>query len=223
MSNANPYPRYLSWLPKTLLVFGMIFGFLFSLASGAMFRTGSYYWASFFLYMGVYTLTMTPYGYRQLLASKRGVKKSGWTRFLTEWYGVFGFLWALPITLTMFIVHVGPMWGLRQYKFYNRYGWTFEWVTVPGSWIERKFWKKWAGVNSGGLTVYRYDHRDVEDLQDHERRHAWQTFTFGLYHVIGYSINFLVNLVRLKDTRKAYKNLLVEVGARRAEVLDDRP
>lgn len=171
---------------------------------------------------GLFTTAMTPYGFIQLRWMYEQKPVTGWRKMLTGWYGVFGFINAILITFFSYVFYIMWMQIFGVYKYIGRYGWVFEFETTPG-WVHSKFWsQKWGGSNTGALCVYNhewenYSEQGREDLKDHERRHAWQMFVFGIWGVCIYGTHSLILRIQGKD---GYRDVILEVGARRAEIQD---
>lgn len=214
----------LHWI---VLVVGIVLGLCLTTTSTFIAAfSKSAWWVPFFI-LGTWTLVMVPYAVMQMAWMHQNKGRTGWSQFLTEWYGVFGFLWALIPTLFTFLFYVGPLWLFRKYEFVGRYGWILEFKTKEDTWVYNTFWKgKWGGFCGGTICIYNHTYASetkYEDLFDHERHHAWWMMTFGIWGVFVYAGHWIYLKVTGKSPYKSYFHNIMEEAARRAEEQDDRP
>jgi len=142
-----------------------------------------------------------------------------WYNFLTSWYGIFGFIWALPVSFLSFIF--STMWLLifRQVRFKGRFGWIFEFEAIRGNLFDNVWGKKWAGYSAGCVVVYSSSTSDWEPTIVHERRHSWQVFVFGIFQPITYFVHYVYNFCRTRDWFDSYYGNIWEIDARREEAV----
>jgi len=131
---------------------------------------------------------------------------------LTQWYGVFGWLWCLPYTiLSCFLV--GPLLLIGQIKIARRYGWIVEVVTVEDSLAERFLFANWAGVSFGAWVWYKSRYANSKATVEHERQHCRQSFRSGLFAPLVYAF-FSLAIYFFVPTQHAYFNNPLEEEAR---------
>ena len=138
-----------------------------------------------------------------------------WQHFLTRWYGFFGWLWALPVTLLACIPLV-ILLIFKQVQFLRRYGWVLEFEVTPETWAEKTLWKWSNATAGGGVIVYHRWYKDNDNVVCHERRHAWQIFVMGIFQPIVYVIHSGYMILFRRGKNHPYIDNVFEVDSRKA-------
>lgn len=146
-----------------------------------------------------------------------------WKNYLTKWYGIFGTLWASPVTISSTLFYILPLFIGRQIQFKGRWGWILEWEVIKDSkfdqWMHNE---QWAAFSTGNYVLYNWKWSDNERVREHEHRHCWQAFVFGIFQPIVYGIHFLYLLIKYRNLknafREAYRHVVWEEDARANEI-----
>lgn len=107
---------------------------------------------------------------------------------------MLGILWASPVTIVNFTLHVLPCWLIGGYEFVGRKEYVLMWAlkpTAPG--FLKKLWKGWAGNSAGNIIVLR-EHPSKwasNKVIKHELIHTQQTMILGIFQPIIYILSFL--------------------------------
>ena len=134
---------------------------------------------------------------------------------------VLGVIWASPVTLLNFLLHVGPLWLLQAYEYVGRRDEALVWALRPADnlwwgvrWVTR-LWEGWGANSVGNIIVFRRHPATWKSNNTlaHELEHTNQVMRLGVLQPILYVLNYLTGLA-IRGAHPYYDNMF-EVAARR--------
>lgn len=139
---------------------------------------------------------------------------------------VLGIIWALPVTLALFLFYIIPMWvlGLYQYAGWDEMAWVWHFDLYrdasPIRLKFRKLWAGWAGFGMGNIAVVKVSDaikgsRYLQMTLAHEKEHVRQSMRLGPLFPVIYGLVWLMMKVALRNC-SAYLDGPFEIDARRA-------
>lgn len=137
---------------------------------------------------------------------------------MTKFLRLFGFMWALPLSLLM-LAYVLLFSALGWYNFIGvreKIGlvWFVNESKAPG-WLNQ-FWDGWAGHACGNVIVLKYDltNRYGQITLKHELEHVRQCMKFGVFQPLLYALVYLTIKIGCRNSNPYFSNIF-EVDARR--------